>query len=245
MGTWKKKSSYKNKVCYISVPSQIINSISSSSLHSFLDSPDNNNKSSKKNTSKFLRNPKLWAFSLFSLSVLGVLSRLGLCLSPLGFSDFRGYPYHESQLQSSDSSNGSPKSHLGFAYTRSNITQAEISNAKDRSLDRISKSQVGLEKNETFGGGEAKLITSNGNGHDFWKQPDRLGYKPCLDFSIEYRRESMKIVREKRKYLMVVVSGGMNQQKNQIVDAVVISRILGAVLVVPILQINLIWGDER
>ncbi|VVB01250.1 unnamed protein product [Arabis nemorensis] len=43
---------------------------------------------------------------------------------------------------------------------------------------------------------------------------------------------------------MVVVSGGMNQHKNQIVDAVVISRILGAVLVVPILQINLIWGDE-
>lgn len=232
MGTWKKKSSYKNKFSYISVPSQIINSVSSSSLNSFLEFQDNN-KSSKKNTSKFLRNPKQWAFSLFSLSVLGILLRLGLCLSPL---------LQESQLQSSDSSNGSPKSHLGLAYTRSNITQAEISIAKDRSLDRI------LKKNETFGDGESKLV---GNGHvwddknEFWKQPDGLGYKPCLEFSIEYRRESKKIARERRKYFMVVVSGGMNQQKNQIVDAVVISRILGAVLVVPILQINLIWGDER
>ncbi|ESQ49235.1 hypothetical protein EUTSA_v10022290mg [Eutrema salsugineum] len=240
MGIWKKKSSHKNKVCYISVPAQIINSVSSSSLHSFLDFPDD--KSSKKNTSKFLnlkknfiRNPKLWAFSLFSLSVLGILLRLGFC----------GYPHHESQLQSSDS-NGSPKSNLGFEYTRSNT---EMSRAKDRSLDRIPKSAVGVERNETFGG-EAKLITHNGDGHewddenDFWKQPDGLGYKPCLDFSTEYRRESKKIGRERRKYLMVVVSGGMNQQKNQIVDAVVIARILGAVLVVPILQINLIWGDE-
>ena len=44
---------------------------------------------------------------------------------------------------------------------------------------------------------------------------------------------------------MVVVSGGLNQQRNQIVDAVVIARILGAALVVPILQVNVIWGDER
>ncbi|XP_028769623.1 O-fucosyltransferase 20 [Neltuma alba] len=43
---------------------------------------------------------------------------------------------------------------------------------------------------------------------------------------------------------MVVVAGGLNQQRNQIVDAVVIARILGAALVVPILQVNVIWGDE-
>ena len=43
---------------------------------------------------------------------------------------------------------------------------------------------------------------------------------------------------------MMVVSGGMNQQRNQVVDAVVIARILGAALVVPILQVNVIWGNE-
>ncbi|KAF8091534.1 hypothetical protein N665_0444s0047 [Sinapis alba] len=215
MGTWKKKNSYNNKVCYVSFPAQIIKSVSSSSL------PED--KSPKKNTTKFFRNPKLWAFCLLSLSVLGILSRLGLCLSP-------SHSSQESQLPSS--------------YTWSNSTQAEVSNVEDRSSDRIPKPAVAVEKNETFGGADSKLITSRHVLNEFWKQPDGLGYKPCLEFSGEYRRESRKIVRERRKYLMVVVSGGMNQQKNQIVDAVVIARILGAVLVVPILQVNLIWGDE-
>lgn len=93
--------------------------------------------------------------------------------------------------------------------------------------------------------------TSISNGYledvqsEFWKQPDGLGYKPCLKFTREYRKASDGIVRNRRKYLMVVVSGGMNQQRNQIVDAVVIARILGASLVVPVLQVNVIWGDER
>ncbi|KAL0744153.1 hypothetical protein Bca4012_085666 [Brassica carinata] len=228
MGTWKKKNSYQNKVSYISVPAQIIKLVSSSSL------PDD--KSPKRNTTKlsslFLRNPKLWAFCLLSLSVLAILLRLGLCLP------------QESQLPNSDS-----KSHLGFADIRSNSTHAEISNSNDRSSERSPEPALAVEKNETFGGGDPKLITTSRHvlddeKNEFWKQPDGLGYKPCLDFSAAYRRESKKVVRERRKYLMVVVSGGMNQQKNQIVDAVVIARILGAVLVVPVLQVNLIWGDE-
>ena len=80
---------------------------------------------------------------------------------------------------------------------------------------------------------------------EFWEQPDGQGYKPCLDFSIGYRKASQKISKEKRRFLVVVASGGLNQQRNQIVDAVVIARILGAALVVPVLQVNLIWGDER
>ncbi|ERN11641.1 uncharacterized protein At1g04910 isoform X1 [Amborella trichopoda] len=79
---------------------------------------------------------------------------------------------------------------------------------------------------------------------EFWAQPDGLGYRPCLGFSREYKRESGVMVRERKKYLMVVVSGGLNQQRNQIVDAVVIARILGAALVLPILQVNVVWGDE-
>ena len=80
---------------------------------------------------------------------------------------------------------------------------------------------------------------------EFWKQPNGEGYKPCLSFSFRYRKASAKISKERRKFLMVVASGGLNQQRNQIVDAVVIARILEAALVVPILQVNLIWGDER
>lgn len=80
---------------------------------------------------------------------------------------------------------------------------------------------------------------------EFWRQPNGEGYQPCLEFSLGYRKASAKISMERRKFLVVVVSGGLNQQRNQIADAVVIARILGAALVVPILRLNLIWQDER
>ncbi|KAK4411022.1 O-fucosyltransferase 20 [Sesamum angolense] len=97
---------------------------------------------------------------------------------------------------------------------------------------------TGLSSSELNVGGR------RGEKAGFWAQPDGMGYKPCLDFSPRYRTESDDIVKDRSKYLLVVVSGGMNQQRNQIVDAVVIARILGAALVVPILQVNVIWGDE-
>ncbi|KAF3331274.1 GDP-fucose protein O-fucosyltransferase [Carex littledalei] len=80
--------------------------------------------------------------------------------------------------------------------------------------------------------------------NEFWRQPNDMAYRPCLEFSEEYRKETAVMAANKRKYLLVVVSGGLNQQKIEIVDAVVIARILGAALVVPILQVNAIWGDE-
>lgn len=75
-----------------------------------------------------------------------------------------------------------------------------------------------------------EILSVNGNSEY------GLGYRPCLDFS----EANKEIVKDRSKYLMVVVSGGMNQ----IVDAVVIARILGAALVVPIFQVNPIWADE-
>ncbi|KAJ3694678.1 hypothetical protein LUZ60_000055 [Juncus effusus] len=86
--------------------------------------------------------------------------------------------------------------------------------------------------------------SSSGNISEFWRQPNGMGYKPCLEPSEEYQLESVVQMANRRKYLVVVVAGGLNQQRNQIVDAVVIARILGATLVVPVLQVNPIWGDE-
>ncbi|CAL9778769.1 unnamed protein product [Musa acuminata subsp. burmannicoides] len=95
------------------------------------------------------------------------------------------------------------------------------------------------------GGGGGVGVGAGAVEGEFWRQPDGMGYRPCLDFSEEYRVET-EAARggRRRKYLLVVVSGGLNQQRNQIVDAVVIARILGAALVVPVLQVNLIWGDD-
>ena len=64
-------------------------------------------------------------------------------------------------------------------------------------------------------------------------------------FSIDYRKASPKISKKKTRFLVAGATGGLNQQRNQIVDIVVIARILEAALVVPVLQVNLIWGDER
>ncbi|KVI06172.1 GDP-fucose protein O-fucosyltransferase, partial [Cynara cardunculus var. scolymus] len=78
-----------------------------------------------------------------------------------------------------------------------------------------------------------------GISSEFWQQPDGEGFRPCLDFSLKYRRRSRKIANERKRFLVVVVSGGLFQIRNQIVDAVVIARILEAALVLPVLQ-----GDE-
>ncbi|CAM8932193.1 unnamed protein product [Rhodiola kirilowii] len=72
----------------------------------------------------------------------------------------------------------------------------------------------------------------------FWKQKSVKGYnyKPCLDFSLAYRKRSVRVSKEKRRFLVVVVSGDLYQWRDQIVDAVVVARILGAAMVVPFLQ---------
>ncbi|XP_020244885.1 uncharacterized protein At1g04910-like isoform X1 [Asparagus officinalis] len=83
------------------------------------------------------------------------------------------------------------------------------------------------------------------DNNDFWKMSETgvdSGIRPCLNFSEMYKNFSVRAI--PRKYMMVVVSGGLNQQRNQIVDAVLIARILKAVLVMPVLQVNQVWGDE-
>ena len=222
----KSKNNAKNKLSYISVPSQIINSISSSSLQSLLVSPK---KSSRHNRLFFFsfssfRNPKLWFFTLFVVSFVGML-RFGFNLDI----PFSPYPCVTTQPQLSISN--------GYSSESQHVIENENSVKNGGSQPLIASVQLKAR--------EKKENDEEFEKTEFWKQPDGLGYKPCLEFSRDYRRATQGIVNNRRKYLMVVVSGGLNQQRNQIVDAVVIARILGAALVVPILQVNVIWGDER
>ncbi|XP_057726810.1 O-fucosyltransferase 20-like [Arachis stenosperma] len=218
-----KSKNNAKKLCYISVPSQIINSISSSSLQSLIDSPK---KSSRNNNNRFFlfffsffsigstfcRRPRLLFLTLFLISLISMFK--------FGFTPFSTYPCPLTTTTSSQ------KSHLSLQSLHPNSNFGVI-------LQRREEEEA-----------QAQVPIGDGDGGEFWKQPDGLGYKPCLSFSRDYRRASEGIMKNRRKYLMVVVSGGMNQQRNQIVDAVVIARILGAALVVPILQVNVIWGDE-
>ncbi|KAK4591725.1 hypothetical protein RGQ29_016242 [Quercus rubra] len=222
----KSKCSNNRKVSYISVPSQIINSLSATSLQSLLLSPK---KSSKQHLRFFsYKSPRLWFFLLFLFGFIGML-KLGYNLDPV--IPFHPYPCATNEAKDLNS-NGYSKPELAVA-SGGNFEKVEILNSISESQPLISngsaKSEVGIRPDSES---------------EFWKQPDGLGYKPCLVFSRDYRRASEGLVKDRSKYLMVVVSGGMNQQRNQIVDAVVIARILGAALVVPILQVNIIWGDE-
>lgn len=242
-----KSKNNAKKVSYISVPSQIINSLSSSSLQSLLLSPK------KPSRNRFIglnlyRSPRFWFLALFLFCFLGML-KLSYNLDPLV--PFSPYPCvtGQPQLQDSFSKKLTTRSQLGFVSNgeKNDIKDQEVGSVDAREL----KSEVGFGSNEVkdeslkgavdFQGGKSDWVEEES---EFWKQPDGLGYKPCLKFSREYSRWSELIVKNRRKYLLVVVSGGMNQQRNQIVDAVVIARILGAALVVPILQVNVIWGDE-
>ncbi|KAL5549718.1 hypothetical protein UlMin_004949 [Ulmus minor] len=213
-----KSKNNAKKLSYISVPSQIISSLSSSSLQSLLLSP----KKSSKNTRFFTyKNPTLWFLALFLFGLVGML-KLGFGLDPL--IPFSPYPCFTTQSQAINS-DGYSHSEMGLAKNDENGREEGVLN--NYSLSKtLTNEHLDDEKGE------------------FWKQPDGLGYKPCLKFTREYQKASAGIVNDRRRYLMVVVSGGMNQQRNQIVDAVVIARILGATLVVPVLQVNVIWGDE-
>jgi hypothetical protein len=149
--------------------------------------------------------------------------KLGFNVDPISL-PFSRYPCSTTQQPLSFDGEQNAASHLGLAQEPILSTGSSNSNAII---------QLNGGKNET-------LLTEG----DFWKQPDGLGFKPCLGFTSQYRKDSNSILKNRWKYLLVVVSGGMNQQRNQIVDAVVIARILGASLVVPVLQVNVIWGDE-
>ncbi|KAM7472466.1 hypothetical protein LguiA_010649 [Lonicera macranthoides] len=204
--------------CYKSVTSQVLNSLSSSSssLQSLLHPPMKFTNPSK---SKLFKTPRFYFPFLFLFGFLGFFKFYSLDFDPL-------VPFYPNPClipqQDSSISNGYSNSLL-----KSGDFESSISNGS-------STSQLKFGDFERGGKEES----------EFWKQPDGLGFRPCLSFSEEYGKLSGEIMRDRAKYLMVVVSGGMNQQRNQIVDAVVIARVLGAALVIPILQVNVIWGDE-
>ncbi|KAK6933719.1 GDP-fucose protein O-fucosyltransferase [Dillenia turbinata] len=198
------------KVLKISVPSRIINTLSSSSLQSLLVSPK---KSAIKKPNFFtfstFTKPRFWLLILLIFCLLGTLALIRFS-NMLPIVPFFPKPCPITQKQELISS----------------ISSASVMKVVGES----EKSDGVFEKME--------------EDSEFWKQPDGLGFRPCLRFSREYEKTSGVVLKDRSKYLMVVVSGGMNQQRNQIVDAVIIARILGAALVVPILQVNVIWGDE-
>ncbi|MED6123702.1 O-fucosyltransferase 20, variant 2 [Stylosanthes scabra] len=247
-----KSKNNAKKLSYISVPSQIINSISSSSLQSLLESPK---KSSRTTAStainrffslNFTTSPRLFFSTLFLIGLFGMIKfgfNVEIPFSPYPCSISLPQQHQHPNLQSKstvdESAQYSKKDGVFNGATNSNISLSQSQSQQSQTM--VSNVQL-QARGSNIDDGEDEVVVVEKS--EFWKQPNGLGYKPCLEFSRDYRMASEGVVKERRKYLMVVVSGGMNQQRNQIVDAVVIARILGASLVLPILQVNVIWGDE-
>lgn len=77
---------------------------------------------------------------------------------------------------------------------------------------------------------------------DIWKSKFSNFYYGCSERGPHFA----PVVRERfsNGYLLIATSGGLNQQRTGITDAVVVARILNATLVVPELDHNSFWKDE-
>ncbi|KAL8539739.1 hypothetical protein ACS0TY_001377 [Phlomoides rotata] len=77
---------------------------------------------------------------------------------------------------------------------------------------------------------------------DIWKSRFSNFYYGCSDRGPHFA----PAVRERfsNGYLLIATSGGLNQQRTGITDAVVVARILNATLVVPELDHNSYWKDD-
>ncbi|KAA8534128.1 hypothetical protein F0562_031679 [Nyssa sinensis] len=128
--------------------------------------------------------------------------KMGFNLDPLV--PFSPNPCLIPQKESSIS-NGYSNSHLNIAQKSENnggrdeIPQKEssISNGYSNSLFNIAK------KSENNGDRDEEQS-------EFWKQLDRLGYGPCLDFSNEYRKSSVEIVKDRRNCCRSVTTLAMD-----------------------------------
>ncbi|XP_009793733.1 O-fucosyltransferase 6 [Nicotiana tabacum] len=98
--------------------------------------------------------------------------------------------------------------------------------------------QMNLQKEHVFrvpmGGGSLS--------GDIWTSKQSILYHGCSNSS--YKFPSADVNTHPNRYLMIATSGGLNQQRTGIVDAVVAAHILNAVLVVPKLDQKSYWKDS-
>ncbi|KAL8092169.1 protein ROOT HAIR SPECIFIC 17 [Apium graveolens] len=78
--------------------------------------------------------------------------------------------------------------------------------------------------------------------HELWSSSNSKYYYGCSNASRDFQSAELKTNPD--WYLMIATSGGLNQQRTGIIDAVVAAYILNATLVVPNLDKNSYWKDK-
>ncbi|KAL5216554.1 hypothetical protein ABZP36_007955 [Zizania latifolia] len=79
-------------------------------------------------------------------------------------------------------------------------------------------------------------------GDELWASKAANNFFGCSNATKEF--EDAMAVTEPNRYLMIATSGGLNQQRTGIIDAVVAARILNATLIIPKLDQKSFWKDE-
>lgn len=87
------------------------------------------------------------------------------------------------------------------------------------------------------------VLNEGGLLNDIWDSKYSELYYGCSDPSTHFTSTAVP-ERDSNGYLMIAASGGLNQQRTGITDAVVVARILNATLVVPELDHNSFWKDS-
>ncbi|KQJ84054.1 hypothetical protein BRADI_5g18377v3 [Brachypodium distachyon] len=78
-------------------------------------------------------------------------------------------------------------------------------------------------------------------GEELWVSKSAHNFVGCSNATKEFA--DAKAVTESNRYLTIATSGGLNQQRTGIIDAVVAARILNATLVIPKLDQASFWKD--
>ncbi|CAH1453768.1 unnamed protein product [Lactuca virosa] len=87
-----------------------------------------------------------------------------------------------------------------------------------------------------------KVVRFSPGPVDIWKSKFSKFYYGCSERSPYYAPPARQML--SNGYLLIAASGGLNQQRTGITDAVVVARILNATLVIPELDHHSYWKDD-
>ncbi|OIV99001.1 hypothetical protein TanjilG_29404 [Lupinus angustifolius] len=104
-------------------------------------------------------------------------------------------------------------------------------------------SSFNVEKGDAIGTIVFRVPSSGGElDHHLWSSKNSEHFHGCSDASNKFL--NAEAITKPNRYLGIATSGGLNQQRTGITDAVVAARILNAILVVPKLDQKSFWKDS-
>ncbi|TKY75314.1 GDP-fucose protein O-fucosyltransferase [Spatholobus suberectus] len=112
-----------------------------------------------------------------------------------------------------------------------------------RMLRRRQHTSISVREDEAIGN-PVFLVPSDGGklGRDVWSSRNSEHFYGCSNASSKFQKA--QVITQPNRYLLIATSGGLNQQRTGITDAVVAARILNATLVVPKLDQRSFWKDS-